>query len=313
RLRPRPSLGSEKKLVERLERIENALARTIALSNSIDPSSLSASGSTMTSPSMTAQAPDECSASLGEQFAAYESNHILYIASPSAPSPSNISKEQIHLAGCPLGHITCHDGIPLFSEEGQAWIFCRTGEATAFQKLKALNKRQQVQPPTLSLSHLHGSLEQLYELPDRSIVEQGIYWFQNSAFRLVFPAIDTILFQDSVRMAYEPWEGPLSLERITAKGCVLAFLSIMCVFNGDSTWRPIVDSDVCAIKAHYLLSDMVEDASIVTLQTVFMLHMHQIFSGRLHSAALLHAVACRIIFMLGGHTQTNIKPYGAEA
>jgi hypothetical protein len=40
--------------------------------------------------------------------------------------------------------------------------------------------------------------------------------------------------------------------------------------------------------------------------------MHQIFSGRLHSAALLHAVACRIIFMLGGHTQTNIKPYGAE-
>lgn len=303
---------SEKKLVERLERIENALARAIALGNSIDPSSPSAAGSTMTPPSMTAQAPDECFASLGEQFAAYESNHLLYIASPSALSTSNISNGQIHLAGCPLGHITCHNGMPLFSEEGQAWIFSRTGEATTFQKLKAFNKHQQVQPPTLSLSHLHGSLEQLYELPDRSIVEQGIYWFQNSAFRLVFPAIDTVLFQESVNLAYEPWEGPLSLERISAKGCVLAFLAIMCVFNGDSTWRPIVDSDECAIKAHYLLSNMVEDASIVTLQTVFMLHMHQIFSGRLQSAAMLHAVACRIIFMLGGHTQTNFKPYGAE-
>ncbi|KAH7117191.1 hypothetical protein B0J13DRAFT_613259 [Dactylonectria estremocensis] len=303
-----PSLGSERKLAERLERIENALARAVAF---IDPSSPPASGATTPSPSTTAQAPDECSASLGEQFAAYESNHPLYNASPSALSTSNISNGQ-HLAGCHLGHITCHNGMPLFSEEGQAWILSRTGEATAFQKLKALNKRQQVQPPTLSLSHLHGSLEQLYELPDRSIVEQGIYWFQNSAFRLVFPAIDTVLFQDSVRMAYEPWEGPLSLERISAKGCVLAFLSIMCVFNGDLTWRPIVDSDACAVKAHYLLSDMVEDASIVTLQTVFMLHMHQIFSGRLQSAAMLHAVACRIIFMLGGHTQTNFKPYGAE-
>ncbi|KAH8654335.1 hypothetical protein BGZ61DRAFT_435100 [Ilyonectria robusta] len=308
----KPSLGSEKKLVERLERLENALARVIGLGNSIDPSSSSAAGSTMTPPSMKAQAPDECFASLGEQFAAYESNHPLYIESPSALSTSNISNGQIHLAGCPLGHITCHNGMPLFSEEGQAWIFSRTGEATTFQKLKAFNKHQQVQPPTLSLLHLRGSLEQRYELPDRSIVEQGIYWFQNSAFRLVFPAIDTVLFQDSVNLAYEPWEGPLSLERISAKGCVLAFLAIMCVFNGDSTWRPIVDSDACAIKAHYLLSNMVEDASIVTLQTVFMLHMHQIFSGRLQSAAMLHAVACRIIFMLGGHTQTNFKPYGAE-
>ncbi|KAB5513067.1 hypothetical protein GE09DRAFT_981493 [Coniochaeta sp. 2T2.1] len=306
----KPSLGSEKKLVERIERIETALARSIALSNSIDPSLPPASRATTPSPSTTAEAPDEYRASLGEQFAAYESNHPLHIASPGTLSTSNISNEQIHLEG--LGHIACPDGVPLFSEEGRAWIFSRTGEAIAFQKLQALNKRQRVRLLTLSHPQLYGSLEQLYELPDRSIVGQGIYWFQNSAFRLVFPAIDTVLFQESVRLAYEPGEGPLSIERISAKGCVLAFLSIMCAFNGDSTWRPIVDSDACAMKAQYLLSDMVEDASLVTLQTIFMLHMHQILSGRLHSAALLHAVACRIIFMLGGHTQTDIKPYGAE-
>ncbi|KAF4345221.1 transcriptional activator Mut3p [Fusarium beomiforme] len=205
-------------------------------------------------------------------------------------STSSLSDGDMHFAGCPLGHIICHNGIPLFSEEGQAWVFSRTGEGTAFQKLKAFDKRQQVQPPSLSLSYLHGSLEQLYKLPDRSIVEQGIYWFQNSAFRLVFPAIDTVLFRDTVAVAYEPCEGRLSLERICAKGCVLAFLAIMCIFNGDSTWRPIVDSDECAVKAHYLLSDMVQNANIVTLQTVFML----------------------AIFRLGGHMQTNIKPFGAE-
>ncbi|EXK75828.1 hypothetical protein FOQG_19408 [Fusarium oxysporum f. sp. raphani 54005] len=26
----------------------------------------------------------------------------------------------MHLAGCPLGHITCPNGMPLFSEEGQS-------------------------------------------------------------------------------------------------------------------------------------------------------------------------------------------------
>ncbi|KAH7118211.1 hypothetical protein B0J13DRAFT_613117 [Dactylonectria estremocensis] len=144
------------KLVERLERIENALARVIALGNSIDPSSPSAAGSTLTPPSMTAKAPDECFASLGEQFAAYESNHLLYITSPSALSASNISNGQSHLAGCPLGHITCHNGLPLFSEEGQAWIFSRTGETTTFQKLKAFNKHQQVQP----LNKLDGKLDE---------------------------------------------------------------------------------------------------------------------------------------------------------
>ncbi|KAH7159283.1 hypothetical protein DER46DRAFT_509070 [Fusarium sp. MPI-SDFR-AT-0072] len=308
----RPRLTSEKKLSERLERIENALVRAIALRNSIDSTFSPASGYTTLSPSTTAEVFDESSLTLGEQFSAYESNHPFYAISPVTLSASSISDGQMHLAGCPLGHITCPNGMPLFSEEGQAWVFSRTGEVTAFQKLKAFDKRQQVEPPSLSLSYLHGSLEQLYELPDRSIVEQGIYWFQNCAFRLVFPAIDTVLFRDTVAIAYEPCEGPLSLERISAKGCVLAFLAIMCIFNGDSTWRPIVDSDECAVKAHYLLSDMVENANIVTLQTVFMLHMHQIFSGRLYSAAMLHAIACRIVFRLGGHMQTNIKPYGAE-
>lgn len=40
--------------------------------------------------------------------------------------------------------------------------------------------------------------------------------------------------------------------------------------------------------------------------------MYQAFSGRLQSASILHSVACRILFALGGHTQRNVKPYGAE-
>lgn len=40
--------------------------------------------------------------------------------------------------------------------------------------------------------------------------------------------------------------------------------------------------------------------------------MHQTFSGRLQLASMFHAVSCRLVFMLGGHTNYAVKPYGAE-
>jgi hypothetical protein len=35
--------------------------------------------------------------------------------------------------------------------------------------------------------------------------------------------------------------------------------------------------------------------------------MHEIFSGRFQSANMLHSMACRIVFLLGGHTRTGKK------
>lgn len=41
--------------------------------------------------------------------------------------------------------------------------------------------------------------------------------------------------------------------------------------------------------------------------------MHQAFSGRLQSAAALHAIACRIVFILGGHTYKPMEAHGTKA
>lgn len=41
-------------------------------------------------------------------------------------------------------------------------------------------------------------------------------------------------------------------------------------------------------------------------------NLYQASTGRLQAAAMLHAIACRSVFMLGGHAYRPIKPYTAQ-
>ncbi|KAH8749492.1 fungal-specific transcription factor domain-containing protein [Diaporthe sp. PMI_573] len=332
--RAKRKLSVEQSLSSRLERIEDALAKTLAQHDNATTSSNTSTPSTSTpitsTPTIrtcecahdTTESPSEQPGrppeqrqnpvSLGEQFAAYDLTQSPFISTPSSNFTTSASFGHIHYGGCHLGQIRSHNGMPILSEEGCKWVQQKTGEDVSFSKFHVRFQKQAL-PPTLSPWHFFRSENELHELPDKRIVEQVLDVFINSAFRLVFPVIDRVLFEETVILAYEECGGPLSLERISAKGCVLAFVSIMCLFQGQDANIPAVDSDTCAVKAHYLLSDVFEDSSIVSLQTVFMLHMHQTFSGRLQSAAMLHAIACRIVFMLGGHTYKPTKSFGAEA
>lgn len=134
-----------------------------------------------------------------------------------------------------------------------------------------MTTRQRALAPTISATQFAGCAAELYELPDRALVERCSAWFQQCAFRLVFPAIDHVLFGDTIALAYEANDGTLSLENISAKACILAFISIMCLFQGESPLPTDIDCDACALRAHHLLSDVLEDASLVSLQTVIML------------------------------------------
>ncbi|KAH6888188.1 fungal-specific transcription factor domain-containing protein [Thelonectria olida] len=316
RAKSKNKLSVEQSFSDRLGRIEDALARTIARQEQETNNASSASSTptpsappTVSTPSVTLSAPASNPVSLGEQFAAHESIQSPFISTPSSTFSAGASFGQIHYGGCHLGQISSHNGMPILSEDGQRWISARTGEDVSFSRFH-LSFQQRALPPTLSPEHFYSSTGELYTLPPRAVVEQVTEAFLRSSFRLVFPVIDRVLFEETVNFAYEECDGQPSLNRISAKGCVLAFVSIMCLFQNALDNVPPVDGDACAVKAHYLLSDVFEDASIVSLQTVFMLHMHQTFSGRLQSAAMLHAIACRIVFMLGGHTDKPIKTSG---
>lgn len=95
------------------------------------------------------------------------------------------------------------------------------------------------------------------------------YSFLRSGFSLVFPVVDRVLFEDTLRIAYSTPDDTSDPEYIGAKACVFVFVAIASAHMLEGSMY--VDSDACAKQGQLLLSDCLEDASITTLQTVFML------------------------------------------
>ncbi|RBR12137.1 uncharacterized protein FIESC28_08771 [Fusarium coffeatum] len=227
-------------------------------------------------------------------------------ASPLGTSPSSVSYGQIHFGGCHFGHFSQHNGMPLLSEEGKQWIASKTGEEVLFEPVP---QPTHMTPPTLPAEYFRDSKD-LWALPDRAVVETVFDVFANSSFSLVFPVVDRVLFQSVIDLAYSSLPVEVSpLEHMSCKACVLAFLSIIPLFKASLLGLPAVDTDLCAAKARYILTDVLEEASLTTLQVAFMLNMHEIFLGRLRSASMFHAIACRTVFALGGQNYIAPKPH----
>ncbi|KAH7191523.1 fungal-specific transcription factor domain-containing protein [Fusarium oxysporum] len=293
--KPRSVQTSEHSLAERLRRIEDTLSQTISRQNE-------AESSTSKSPSSSFLRSSDTS--FDSPVLSHESPFISQIPSPAGGFTTTVSYGQIHYGGCHFGQLSQHNGMLLLSEEGKQWITSKTDEEVLFEP----GSQHFSNPAPSSAAHYYNNPEGLYALPDRDIVETLFDMFVNSSFTLVFPIVDRILFKDTIELAYQPHTGETtSLEQLSAKVCVLAFASIMSLFQGSLAQLPYIDTDLCATKARYLLTDVLEVASITNLQVTFMLNMHEIFSGRLRSAAMFHAIACRMIYTLGGHTNMSVK------
>ncbi|KAF5724158.1 transcriptional activator Mut3p [Fusarium mundagurra] len=315
---------SEQSLAERLKRIEDALSHTLSnqknsensaakpltpISQATDPHKTSDPGtgdSTNDTPqkmsfnrpsSSFLRATDSRSASVSQG-----SPFVSQAPSPAGGFTSSVSYGQLHYGGCHFGHISQHNGLPLLSEEGRQWIISKTGHEVILNP-GATDHSNPSQSPA---PHVYHDQRDLYELPDKSITEKAFDAFTHSSFSLVFPVVERVLFKDTIELAYQPYTGNVpSLEHLSAKVGVLAFLSTIVLFQDTFEDAISIDTDLCATKARYLLTDVLEIASINNLQIVFMLNMHEIFSGRLRSGAMFHAIACRMVFTLGGHTHIS--------
>jgi hypothetical protein len=158
--------------------------------------------------------------------------------------------------------------MPLLSEQGRKWITAKTGQEVLFDP----GAEDHSNPARSSASHYCHNQRDLYELPERSITEKVFDAFIHSSFSLVFPVVERVLFKDTIELAYQPHTGDApSLEHLSAKVGVLAFVSMIVLFQDSSVDMPYVDTDLCATKARYLLTDVLEIASVNNLQIVFML------------------------------------------
>ncbi|KAH7171367.1 hypothetical protein EDB81DRAFT_942127 [Dactylonectria macrodidyma] len=293
--------SAQETLFTRLEQIEVALAQTIARqeSSKASPASSTSKSSTpgpITDPLVATKASTSNSKSnpviLPGRPTAYDSLQHRFTSKPASISSPRVSYAQIHYHGAHFGHISSHNGIPILSEEGQKWMSARAGENVSFAKFH-------LSPPPRSF---YFSPTEFGGLPDRAIVDVVVRIFFGSAFRLLFPVIDRVLFEDTMTLAYARWDEEPSAQQLSAQGCVLAFLSITRIFQGQVENLPDIDFDICALKVNYLLAEILKDSTLLSLQTVFMLFMHQTFSGRAQTAIMLHTVACRIVLTLGGQT-----------
>ncbi|KAH6950316.1 fungal-specific transcription factor domain-containing protein [Ilyonectria sp. MPI-CAGE-AT-0026] len=213
-------------------------------------------------------------------------------------------------AGLLLCQSRHHSGIPFFTQEDEEWIFSRTGEKSDFRKLTANHKNQQTLLRTLSHLPIQEAANQVCALPPRGVVQACLDAFHQSAFRLIFPVIDYALFQESIAVTYESTDEIPPQRHTTATACVLAFLSMMALFHGELSFLPPVDWDACCDMVQSLLVHTFDEVSLETLQTTLMLYLRQRFFGLSESAAMYHAIACRMAFTLGGHLNSDIKSFG---
>ncbi|KAF6823045.1 fungal specific transcription factor [Colletotrichum musicola] len=290
--------GSEKDLVERLNRIEQALAAARRNHGaSQDP------GDEDPDPSMSPSSSSAPMSAVGPEHPAADgtpgdTQARAYDSSALRASGATVGK--LHFAGFYMGDISSYNGIPFFSADGQEWIRARAGEDASFQTLFALGPLWQTQHPVPILlgfpqSNAGG------ELPDRTVVEEYLALFRVSHFGLSFPLIDHALFLEVIDRAYQPHDGSPGLEIITAKACVFAFFAVVSLFQVEWKSSPEIDGEACAGAAQSLLAMVLQDTNITALETVFMLSLYHLFSGHLQQGAMFHSATCRVLFMLGGH------------
>ncbi|KAJ9144064.1 C6 zinc finger domain containing protein [Pleurostoma richardsiae] len=196
-------------------------------------------------------------------------------AEPAAQGQYLVSSfGKLHFAGYQLGEISSHCGIPLFSVHGREWIKSRTGE-DAGSEILGLSGAPRKGPPIVpfSLRQFEQSATNL-DLPPREVVETCVEAFRASHYKMVFPTIDTVLFQSTIDLAYRPQqdESP-SLDSISAKACIFSFLSVISVGRLEFGHRlaPNIDGDACAFKTQHLMPYALQETNLVTLQTLVML------------------------------------------
>ncbi|KAF9875054.1 C6 transcription factor [Colletotrichum karsti] len=296
--------GSEKDLVERLNRIEQALEAARRNHGAQDPGDegrdQSMSPSSSSAPMSTVGGPDAPAAD-----GTPEASQVRAYDSSMRASGATVGK--MHFAGYYMGDISSYNGVPFFSTDGQEWIRSRAGEDASIQTLFALGPLWQTQHPVPILLNGFPQSGPGGELPDRATVQEYLALFSASHFALSFPVIDHVLFQETIDVAYQPYEGSPSLEVVTAKAQVFAFFAVVSLFQEDWKSSPEIDGEACAGAAQSLLAMILQDTNMRALQTVFLLSLYHLFCGHLQQGAMFHSATCRVLFMLGGHLEPGIS------
>ncbi|KXJ88641.1 fungal-specific transcription factor domain-domain-containing protein [Microdochium bolleyi] len=223
---------------------------------------------------------------------------------PNSTSMSQMSPlATLHFAGHDIGGINSGSGMPLFSPRGLQWIQEQTGETTHRLNLATpLWENQTVHEDLL----LAGPTSMLGKLPPRQSTDLYLSTYSSDVIRFIFPFVDPLLFRHTVDLAYTPERLNVTptVEHITARACVLSFLAFMVLILGQIDSAPI-DKYRTLIAAQYMLPQALLTCNTTTLQICQLQAICHLVTGKTQTAALFHAMSCRILVTLGAHLNTD--------
>ncbi|KAH6892407.1 fungal-specific transcription factor domain-containing protein [Thelonectria olida] len=222
------------------------------------------------------------------------STQVATITRPPNVAFTLSSFERSSVLSIPSHELHSSISLPAFSGFDEGCSLSKVAEDVSFNRAVTASR------------HSQGDL---YDLPEEVLVRQVLEQFSKSSMRLIHPVIDPVLFEETITQAYSSEEDQFSVDGISARACVLAFVSVMCYLQGNSGIFFSVDCTVYAAEAYRIVSGLLDTADIVVLQTITMLHLYHIFSGHYQSAILMHSVASRLVFLLGGHVSTPLDSH----
>ncbi|PVH79632.1 hypothetical protein DL98DRAFT_492709 [Cadophora sp. DSE1049] len=216
-------------------------------------------------------------------------------------SPPLAHLGKLHLARIYLGNINAFNGLPFFSPEGQQWVECHSDQKVDFEKL--LSYESLWQSPQSQWSTSIPSVaptQRIVELPDRGILDQHVANYSSTVHSL-FPLLDSGLFRDTTRLAYD---SSSSSSSPGARACIFAFLALMSAFQPSKTASLVIEGRRYASQAQRLLSAVLQEpVTLHGLQALLMLSLYcQATFSDLQLIDMFLSIAARFVFILGGNT-----------
>lgn len=254
-------------LVQRIQKLENAHGR--ALTDDTTPQASSANQE----PAIPPHDGAEVASPLIPVASNQHRDKAAALTQPTVATPAQSHRYQGPSSGeaadifpikYNLGLNWFFNGIPIFSEQGQQWLLKKTGQAVEWIKYRILTPDPS---PSLPLSSAV-----LCQLPDRNVAQGVLALYFHSSFRLYFPVLDGELFEETLQMAYDPVDNPLSSpSHVSARACVLAALCVFSRLEGPGNLSLGVDPSLCSAKARCMFLCVAGDSSLVSLQTTLLL------------------------------------------
>jgi hypothetical protein len=142
-------------------------------------------------------------------------------------------------------------------------------------------------------------------LPERQILEELLSSFLYSEWPSIYPVIDHATIGDIVELAYNP---QILHTQGQSETFILAAVAMCSKFQSSEEISTLFEVDAYANKAQSFLLQSSQKSTPEALQTAVMLHVYRSLSGQWEDAAILHSIACRMIYDLKGHCFYHSPP-----